>query len=284
MTTQGKRAQQWFGQKEFEPQPEILEPELEAEPTVPSGIVDESLMMVGQIAGKSGANPELLSMIESGASFAEIKEYIYLNPTAGHGSYAAGVLQQIDQQYQMVRVLTGEALSQAYQNLGFGTEEAFTWPTEEGAYTAEEALEEFGITIEEGATIQYIPGVDGGEPQLQYIAPEGTVLTQEEIDARIGRDKAEAFMWQAEQMAQMGQVWTPEDIERATLFSDQELLYQEYVRTGGQLEMEEWEQRGVPLRPGEEVIGGVTIDQIRAGFDVIFPETDITTLFAQMEI
>ena len=222
------------------------------------------------------------SLIGQGAPDAVIFGYLSQNWEAERGAIVSRYVKEFGGRvYAIPEIEDEEAQLAEWEKLGFVPSQEPSYPAEERIYTPEEALAELGIseeslaeagiTPEEGWSIRYTPPVNGGLPQFSYIGPDNATTDLGDLPEMMIQ---EAATWME------GGGLPPEP----SLFSDEELLYAEYVRTGGQLEMEDWTQHGAPIRPDGETIGGQTIDQIRGAFNVVFPDTAVGQLFAQMQI
>lgn len=176
------------------------------------------------------------------------------------------------------------------------------YPTSPTDFTREEALSIFGLELDEGWSLRYTPPVNGTEAQLLLLSPEGWTVNNQNIWTSPDGDE-----FTVDELALLGdeivtQSELPElgdwvigqyDAERPVPegelappgLTDEELLFWEYVRTGGDLDIDDWSQQGAPLRPGgEEMVPGITRDDFLTAVQTVFPDTDIAQLFQSMQI
>lgn len=203
---------------------------LNKEITEVSGVVDESKMYAGGVAGKASADAGLVELVDKGGTASEILNYLVDNPEAARGSYAAGVLSQLGDQTAIASNLTDRDQFDAYVAMGYIPEGS--------EYVAPITQEDINRWQAEsvGGSIEDIEALSQLEPRgWGYITPEMQEAAREAARERYV-SVVEPYLTQVRgyRAAQDKRVAAQTDLK-------------DYVNDDGSLRLYEAAQAGVPL-------------------------------------
>ncbi len=247
-----------------------------------TGKVSESKLDSGGLSGKSSADAGLVKLVNSGASIAEIQAYLQKNPSAATGSYAYGILGQVQAQIAQASILKGEAQFNAYKTLGLIPQNVVYKDLGNGNWAYVSPKIASYVTVKDGQIVltpqAFQSAYEAGAKTPQDFYP--FIVTQQDLNA-IG---ARARLSQADIFAPNGDI---DSVKATKALTDGKITRADFVLVTGlsDPQVNSFIQQATPL-PSGSVIVGYSGNQLFAklpdgSFRTIVVSQDVANAYAQ---